>query len=88
MNCTGRVLRAQSRAALQGSSESGAGTAREGGDKMNLTAEMIPGICVLVAGALMSFFADWLCRRKANVGQVRVLGVMMAFIGAILVFIP
>ena len=55
---------------------------------MNLYAEMIPGLCVLIAGSLITFCADFVCRKKQNVPQVRILGVGMAFIGAILVFLP
>ena len=55
---------------------------------MNLSVEMIPGLCVLLAGALVNFFAKWLCRKPQNVPQVRMLGTGMAFIGAILIFIP
>ncbi len=55
---------------------------------MNFSAQMIPGLCVLLAGALMTFFAGWLCRRPQNVPQVKILGTLMAFAGAILIFLP
>ena len=55
---------------------------------MNLTTEMIPGLSVLLAGAFVAFFGENLCRKKENANQVRVLGVMLAFVGAILVFVP
>ncbi|MBP3428637.1 MAG: hypothetical protein J6M47_10295 [Clostridia bacterium] len=55
---------------------------------MNLTTEMIPGLSVLLAGAFVAFFGENLCSKKENANQVRVLGVMLAFVGAILVFVP
>ncbi len=55
---------------------------------MNLSVEMIPGLCVLLAGALMAFFAKWLCRRPQSVPQVKILGTIMAAAGAILIFLP
>ena len=55
---------------------------------MNLTADMIPGLCVLIAGALITFFSGRVCRKKENEPQVRLLGVGMAVIGAILIFLP
>ncbi|MDO5378946.1 MAG: hypothetical protein Q4G52_11485 [Clostridia bacterium] len=55
---------------------------------MNVHAEMIPGLVVLLAGALMGFFAKWLCRRPQNVPQVKLLGTLLAAIGAILIFLP
>ena len=55
---------------------------------MNLNAEMVPGIALLLAGAVMTFFADGLCRKKQNVPQMKMLGVVIAVAGAMLVFIP
>ena len=55
---------------------------------MNLNEQMLPGLFLLLAGAVLGFGADKLCRKKQNVPQVRILGVGMAFIGAILVFLP
>ena len=55
---------------------------------LNLRMEMIPGICVLVAGALITYFAKWLCRKPQNLPQVKLLGVGMAVIGAVLIFLP
>ena len=55
---------------------------------MNLNAEMIPGLCILIAGALISVGAGSVCRKQANVAQVRLLGAGLAVIGAILVFLP
>lgn len=55
---------------------------------MNLEAEMIPGLCLLAAGALMAFFAQRLCRKTQNVPQVKLLGTLLAAAGAILIFLP
>ena len=63
---------------------------RKGGNgvNLNLRVEMIPGLCVLIAGALMTYFAKWLCRKPQNLPQVKLLGVGMAVIGAVLIFLP
>lgn len=55
---------------------------------MNLRAEIIPGLCVLLAGALMAFFAKGLCRKPESVPQVKLLGTLLAALGAILIFLP
>lgn len=55
---------------------------------MNLSAEMIPGLCLLIAGAIVGFCAKPICRREENVPQVKLLGVGLAAIGAILIFLP
>ena len=55
---------------------------------MNLNAQMMPGITVLLLGAVMGLGAQSLCRNKKNVPQMRALGTALAFAGAILVFIP
>lgn len=55
---------------------------------MNLTMEMLPGLGALIAGAVLTFFADRLARRSDNANRVRLIGVALAFVGAILVFIP
>ena len=54
---------------------------------MNLTMEMLPGIGALLVGAVMGFFAEKLSRKAENAGRIRLLGVGLAFIGAILVFL-
>ena len=54
---------------------------------MNLTSQMLPGISALLAGAVLTFFAEKLSRKAENANRVRLLGVALAFIGAILVFI-
>ena len=54
---------------------------------MNFSAEMMPGITLLLVGAFLSFFADGVCRNKKNVQPMRLLGVFLAAAGAILVFI-
>ena len=55
---------------------------------MNLTAEMMPGISVLLLGAVLGFGAEKLCRKKQNIPQMKALGAFLAVTGAILVFIP
>ena len=55
---------------------------------MNLSAEMIPGLCLLVAGAIIGFGAKPICRQEQNVPQMKLLGVGLAAIGAILIFLP
>lgn len=54
---------------------------------MNFGAEMMPGITLLLVGAFLGYFADSVCRNKKNVQPMRMLGVFLAFVGAILVFI-
>ena len=54
---------------------------------MNLTGEMIPGLCALLVGAVLTFFAEKLSRRAENANRVRLIGVALAFVGAIMVFI-
>ncbi|MDO5298698.1 MAG: hypothetical protein Q4F18_04670 [Clostridia bacterium] len=55
---------------------------------MNLSLDMIPGLCVLLAGAMIAYFAKWLCRKPQNVPQIKLLGTGMAIMGAILIFLP
>jgi len=55
---------------------------------MNLSSEMVPGLFLLITGAGMGLFADGLCKKKQNTAQVRLMGVGLAVIGAILIFIP
>lgn len=55
---------------------------------MNLSADMIPGLCLLIAGAVIGFGAKPICRKAENVPQVKLLGVGLAAIGAILIFLP
>ena len=55
---------------------------------MNLSVEMIPGICVLLCGAATVYFPKWLCRKPQNLPQVKLLGTGIAIIGAILIFLP
>lgn len=54
---------------------------------MNLSAEMMPGLTLLIVGAFLGFFADGLCKNKKNKQPMRLLGVCLAFAGAILFFI-
>ena len=54
---------------------------------MNIGAEMMPGITLLVVGAFLGFFADGVCKNKKNVQPMRMLGTFLAIVGAIMVFI-
>ena len=76
---------------IQGRPEAKAAAGRRKGGNgvnLNLRVEMIPGLCVLIAGALITYFAKWLCRKPQNLPQVKLLGVGMAVIGAVLIFLP
>ncbi len=53
---------------------------------MNFQAGMIPGICAMAVGALLTFFSDKLCHREKNVPQMKLLGVALAVVGALMVF--
>lgn len=55
---------------------------------MNLTTQMLPGLSALLAGAVLTFFADKLTHKSGSANRVRLIGVALAFIGAILVFLP
>ena len=54
---------------------------------MNFSAEMMPGLTLLIVGAFLGFFADGLCKNKKNVPMMKMLGVFLAVVGAVLVFI-
>ena len=54
--------------------------------RMNFQAGMIPGICALSVGALLTFFSGKLCHREKNVPQMKLLGVALAVVGALMVF--
>ena len=54
---------------------------------MNFSAEMMPGPTLLLVGAFLGFFADGVCKNKKNVQPMKLLGVFLAVVGAILVFI-
>ena len=51
---------------------------------MNFQANMIPGICALAVGALLTFFGGRLCHREKDVPQVKLLGVALAAAGLLL----
>jgi len=55
---------------------------------VNLSADMIPGLCLLIAGAVIGFGAKPICRKAENVPQMKLLGVGLSAIGAILIFLP
>ena len=54
---------------------------------MNLSAQMLPGITLLAAGAFLGFFADGVCKNRKNAQPMRLLGTFLAAAGAILVFV-
>ncbi len=54
---------------------------------MNLNEQMLPGLFLLLAGAVLGFGADKLCRKKQNAPQIKLLGMGLCVIGAVLVFI-
>ena len=51
---------------------------------MNFQANMIPGICALAVGALLTFFGGRLCHREKDVPQVKLLGVAL---GAVMYYL-
>ena len=53
---------------------------------MNFQANMVPGLCALAVGALLTFFGGQLCHREKDVRQVKLLGVALAVVGAIMIF--
>ncbi len=53
---------------------------------MNFQANMVPGLCALAVGALLTFFGGKLCHKEKDVRQVKLLGVALAVVGAIMVF--
>ena len=54
---------------------------------MNLNEQMLPGLFLLLAGAVLGFGAEKLCRKKQNVPQMKMLGLFLCVVGAVLVFI-
>lgn len=54
---------------------------------MNFSAQMIPGLCALLVGAGLTFFAGKLCSKEKNVPQMKLIGVGLAVIGTILIFL-
>ena len=44
----------------------------KGDMRMNFQANMIPGICALAVGALLTFFGGRLCHREKDVGALMV----------------
>ncbi len=54
---------------------------------MNFSPQMIPGLCALIVGAVLTFFAGKLCHQEKNVPQMKLIGVALAVVGAILVFL-
>lgn len=60
---------------------------KQGGDRMNLTRQMIPGLIVILGGALLFFLAPKICSGKENAVKVKLIGVLLTAFGAILVFL-
>ena len=54
---------------------------------VNFQANMVPGICAMLVGALLTFGAGRLCRKEKNIPQVKLIGVGLAVIGALTVFL-
>ncbi len=53
---------------------------------MNLTKEMAPGIMLLLMGAALALFGDKVVVRSRNAQGARLLGLFLAFAGALMVF--
>ena len=48
--------------------------------------QLIWDYLLLTVGALLTFFSDKLCHREKNVPQMKLLGVALAVVGALMVF--
>ena len=55
---------------------------------MNFSQDMVPGLSALLIGALLTFFAGKLCHREKDVPRIKMLGVILAALGAIFIFLP
>lgn len=60
---------------------------RKGEMDVNFQANMVPGICAMIVGALLTFGAGRLCRKEKDIPQVKLIGVGLAVIGALTVFL-
>ncbi len=54
---------------------------------MNFTMQMLPGIIVLLVGAVLTFLSGKFCKKQEDVLAIKLLGVGLAFVGTILVFL-
>ncbi len=54
---------------------------------MNLSAKMIPGLVLLLAGAVLTFGAGRFRRKEEDVHKMKMTGVLLAALGAVLVFL-
>lgn len=54
---------------------------------VNFQAKMVPGICTMLVGALLTFGAGRLCRKEKDIPQVKLIGVGLVVIGALTVFL-
>ena len=54
---------------------------------VNFQANMVPGICAMLVGTLLTFGAGRLCRKEKDIPQVKLIGVGLAVVGALTVFL-
>ena len=54
---------------------------------MNLSTSMIPGLCAMLAGAVLTFGAGKLTHREKSVPTIKLIGVLLAALGAVLIFL-
>ena len=54
---------------------------------VNFQANMVPGICAMLVGALLTFGAGRLCRKEKDIPQVKLIGVGLVVVGALMVFL-
>ena len=55
---------------------------------MNWSQEMLPGVCALLVGAVLTFGAERLTHKQKDVITVKMIGVVIAVVGAVMIFIP
>ena len=54
---------------------------------VNFQANMIPGICAMLVGALLTIGAGRLCQKEKDIPQDKLIGVGLVVIGALTVFL-
>ena len=54
---------------------------------MNLTTKMIPGLIILLGGAVLFFLSPRICRTDAGVLKAKLIGVLITALGAAITFI-
>ena len=57
------------------------------GDSLNFTAKMIPGLCFLAGGAVLSFMAARISQSEDGIPKIKLIGVGLAALGAVWVFL-